>query len=170
MNMEDVNMEKEPHDLVAMVYHTEGRVNAIAGRLDVQGNQLDRIESAILNKQPTWNNATILSLVAGVAMALAGVSQYITLQLNPIIREQEVHTEWQKGMTEFRSQTHYEFGKYTSWIEDHKEWSNHLDGLLHRLEGDVRELDVKAGEAKVSRKAIGDYAKEANAYFRGVAK
>ena len=154
---------KTPEDLLAMVYHTDGRVNAIAGRLDVQGTQLDRIESAILNKQPTWTNTAVLGVIAGVAGVLFGISEYVGLQNQPIKDVLAANVHWKDDKDAFQRQSHYEFGQYNAWISHHKEESVHMDALFHNLEDRVRQNEKDLSAAKVSRTAIGDYAKEVNA-------
>jgi hypothetical protein len=128
-------------ELVAKIYHTDGRVNAIEGKLDDQGMQLNRIENAILNKQPAWNNATVMALVLAVGAFLVGITGYVDLQLDPITARQTEDMHWKRDKDEFQRATHYRYGEMDTWTKDYAEKFAHHDELYHLLDERVRELE-----------------------------
>jgi hypothetical protein len=128
-------------ELVAKIYHTDGRVNAIEGKLDTQGQQLNRIENAILNKQPTWNNTAIMGLVIGVGAFLVGITSYVDLQLTPIKDVVVSDAAWKRDKDEFQRATHYRYGEYETWQKIHQKTWEHHDELYHKLDERVRTLE-----------------------------
>ena len=147
-------------DIVAMVYHTDGRVNAIESKIDSQGDQLNRIESSILNKQPAWNNGSVMGLVIAVGAFLVGITGYVSLQLSPITDRLVADVGWQESLDQYRMTDLYAQGQTTMWMKEHEVAYNHHDELYHKLVDQVAELQERAAAAEVARKATGDYAKE----------
>lgn len=147
-------------DLVGMIYHTDGRVSAVESKLDAQGQQLNRIEAAVLNKPPAWNNSNVMALALVVGSFLVGITGYVSMQLSPVNQAIVEFKEIANESLQFQKQTHYEFGRLSEWKEEHVEAFKHHDELYHELERRVDILRQQAAAAEVSRKAIGDYAKE----------
>jgi hypothetical protein len=114
----------------------------------------------MLNKQPTWNNGSVMGLVVAVGAFLVGITGYVSLQLSPITARLEADVGWQNSMNQFQLATHYHQGQSNIWMEEHSEAEDHHDELYHLLVDRVTREEQKSAEAEVSRKAIGDYSKE----------
>ena len=161
-------------DLLARTYHIDGRVTAIEGRMDTFGAQLNRIEGALLNKSSPWNISAIIALVMMVGALLMGISGYVDLQLGnlkqTVDRNTEVGDRQQDELDTletFRSEMHYEVGKMNKDTENFRSLADKHDGYHTELDARVRDLEKMAAESVVSRRAIGDYAKELGSIVKG---
>lgn len=154
-------------DLLARTYHIDGRVTAIEGRMDTFGAQLNRIEGALLNRASPWNVSAIIALVMMVGALLVGISGYVDLQLGNLRQvvdrntevgdRQEDHLE---QLEAFRAEMHYEVGKVNKETDQFRSLADKHDDYHTNLDTRVRFLEQQAAAAEVSRRAIGDYAKE----------
>ncbi len=128
-------------ELVAKIYHTDGRVSAIESKIDTLASGQLRIENALLNKPPAWNNTTIMGLVIGVGAFLVGITGYVDLQLSPV-KEILVHdAEWKVDKDEFQRATHYRYGEMDAYVRNDNERFRHHDDQFHSLDGRVRSLE-----------------------------
>lgn len=161
-------------DLLARTYHIDGRVTAIEGRMDTFGAQLNRIEGALLNRTSPWNVSAIIALVMMVGALLVGISGYVDLQLGNL--RQVVDRNTQVGdrqqdtldrLETFRSEMHYEVGKVNKETEQFKSLADKHDSYHTELDERVRTLEQESAASKVSRQAIGDYAKELGSQIKG---
>ena len=158
-------------DLLARTYHIDGRVTAIEGRMDTFGAQLNRIEGALLNRQSPWNISAIIALVMMVGALLMGISGYVDLQLGnlkqTVDRNTEVadrHQDTLDRLESFRSEMHFEIGKMHKDAENFRSIYDKHDTYHSGLDERLRKVEEKAAAAEVSRRAIGDFAKDMDAY------
>lgn len=164
--MNEVVVDKREGDTSAsslerMVYHTDARVTAMEGQLSTMGGSINRIEHALLNKQPpnlaAWVGIVITIFLAGIG-GLYGIAQYISLTQSPILDAVAVLDDKMQGVREYQRETHYEFGV----VHERKEYIQlEIDKLwdhIHKQE-DVDALQnekLSAIEEKVSHFARSD--------------
>jgi hypothetical protein len=63
-------------------------------------------------------------------------------------------------LAQFQTQVHYDVGQIKAEQRTHDEKLTHFDELAHARDDRLTGLETKASAAEVSRRAIGDYAKE----------
>lgn len=116
MGVTDVS-EKDS-DIWEKVYHTDARVTAMEGQLSDVSGAVSRIEQHLLNK-PEPNVTAWIGIAFGVLTFIVGllwvVVQYVHLNNEPIQETMAARGEVLQEYTEFKHQTHYEFGGIHEW-------------------------------------------------------
>ena len=155
--------------LEARYSHLDQRVGTISEDLSSMkatlGGVVDTLNRVANDLKPQPASVTawlgVALVVAGMLGSTAwGVQQYVGMQLNPV---QDRITELREGVVtnkEFRHQMHFEIGKLQHTDKVHDEKLYHYDELMHKSDDRVNELEKQAAAAEVSRRSIGDYAKE----------
>ena len=161
------NVVEQNKDLLAQTYHIDGRVTAIEGRMNTFGEQLNRIESALLNKQSPVSVGNVLTVMMMVGALLYGMASWTDLQnknlKSNVDRNTQVTDQLQDSINDldvFRSEMHFEVGTMQQRYESIKRWMERNDSYHDKLDTRIRGLEKQEAAAIVSRKAIGDYTKE----------
>lgn len=139
-------------DFMAMVYHIDARTSANEAQLQDINEGISRLEGHLMNK----GNINWVGIIIALAGSIFGLSQYVELQQRPYIERLEVLRAEVKKLDEFRYAMHFEIGGIGKQLEDIERLWEHI----HKQEDMDREHDQAVAEAKVSRKAIGDYLRE----------
>ena len=154
-------------DLLAQTYHIDGRVTAIEGQLQSFGAQLNRIEGSLLNKPPLLNFGNVMSMMLAVAGLLYGINGFVDLRLaqmkEGIERNARISDRQEDRIAkqeEFQRQMHYEVGKFQTRLDEGESRRDRNENWIRGIDGRVREVERLTAESQVSRRAIGDYAKE----------
>lgn len=149
-------------------YHIDGEVTAIKSQLSTQNEALQRIENSLLNRPSVWNTGSIISLLGLVGSIVFGGAVYLESQMGNV--EEDIHelAEYVDIQQEFRHQMHYEVGRMTQTVEEYDRKWDHFDMLMHKRDDRINEIEKKQAESTVSRRAIGDYARELGQRLEGL--
>ena len=174
---DSVDVTNEPHQRINQLerdYHTlASDVNAIArGQSELgavvraQGDRLERIGEGVdrlIDERANrgWNTQNVIAALGAIAAVLFGGSQYIELQLNHVEDDIARNSGYIETLAEFRFQAHHEFGRVFERADTLTSRLDHYDEMYHKLDDMVREEQKKSEASRVSRQAIGGYAKEA---------
>lgn len=174
-DMSDVPANQQ--ELREMVYHTDARVTAMEGSLSSLAANQQRTESKIdqvittLTQPKNVNWAAWVGICISVLVTLVagtiGFTQYISLTQEPIKKEVEYNRDQTNDARRFQREAHYEFGVthknqevVTREIDKLWEHVHNLEDRDEVLTDRIAENALKAAEAKVSRRAMGDYMQE----------
>ena len=164
------DLDNEVRELKADVSGLSGRVDGLHEQNSQIIKRLDTLSSALgdvrTSAGPTWGG------VVGVAMTILGllltgalgISNYVDLFVSPQIdhitsrvdhNEDDLDTYW-----EFRAQMHHEVGRFMEVQRVNEEKLDHFDKLDHVRDDRISELEKRSAASEISRRAIGDYARE----------
>ena len=163
--------ESRLQKLEGRTYHIDGKVAAIETQLGTQGQQLSRIEQHLLAPKPPVNygvwvgiGITILFGFGSLMMAMTG---YVDIQLGHIkgsmsdlTRNQELHQQHRVSDIEEGKETAFLRGLMRGELDSISKLVLHMDQRRHVADERIQGLEKAAAAGKVSRRAIGDYAKE----------
>lgn len=163
--------ESRLQKLEGRTYHIDGKVAAIETQLGTQGQQLSRIEQHLLAPKPPVNygvwvgiGITILFGFGSLMMAMTG---YVDIQLGHIkgamsdlTHGQELHQAHRASDIADDRETAFLRGHMRGELDALGELVLHMDERRHKADERIQALEKAAAAGKVSRKAIGDYAKE----------
>ena len=132
--------------LISMVYHTDGRVNAIEQQVGALGAQLSRIENHLMNKPPinyaAWISLAVTMFFGAIAYTYA-ISAYVNNGIEPLREELAIRSATITEFRTFKEEAHYEQG-----VEDEfRRWSRDIQKLhldrLDRLDAEVDRIDAE---------------------------
>ena len=136
--------ESRLQKLEGRTYHIDGKVAAIETQLGTQGAQLTRIEQHMLTPKPPVNYGVWvgigITLLFGFSSLMMGVTGYVDMQLE--------HERAMAAVTVDRLE--------------------HQDERMHVADARLRLVEQAATAGNVSRRAIGDYAKELGAHLEAL--
>lgn len=149
-------MTEKNNDIWEKVYHTDARVTAMEGQLQELSNSMARIEGHLINK-PEQSFSTYAGLFLSILTILGGLiwgmTNYIDLTLHPVRNNIENLIDKQAMFSEFRYQTHYEFGMLHEWQKDTKGELLHNHERMHSAQEErisnsksIRGLESKVGD------------------------
>lgn len=158
-------VEREVHALTAATSALAQGQSELRAIQEAQGKRLEQIGVGVdkLIDERGNRGFSLPQLGAGVIglMAIAvAFMQVLDLQLAPERAKNDRQESALGVLTEFRTQTHHEFGKLFEHQDEVDYKLRHFDERRHIMEDRVAELERKAAAAEVSRKAIGDYVRQ----------
>ena len=125
----------------ARLYHVDGELGAVKADLRNQGDSLRRIEQALVNKQPIWNNGTVLALLSLLVSIVIGGGAYLDNQLNHIKDDIAGNEKRIEVLDEFRFGMHYEVGVlHHDGEQKDKRW-DHFDELMHQRDDRINDIE-----------------------------
>ena len=163
--------ESRLQKLEGRTYHIDGKVAAIETQLGTQGQQLSRIEQHLLTPKPpvnygVWVGLGITLLFGFGSLIMAGTG-YVDIQLGHlrtsvanINTDIDAISEYESDRNALRADEAYNRGVARGEINSLSEMIKHMDERRHRADERIVRLEEKAAAGEVSRRAIGDYAKE----------
>ena len=167
-------MPKTQQDLREMVYHTDARVTAMEGQITTIGNNQLRSEQKIdqlinvINspRQVNWAAwaGVCLTIIIMIVGGLFGVAQYVALVNEPQVQDINYNRTSIGEMKEWQNQTHYEFGVSHSVQDRHSKDIEEMWDRMLEFNRDIADLRERVAKGEVSRKAIGDFVKDMDAY------
>ena len=163
--------ESRLQKLEGRTYHIDGKVAAIETQLGTQGQQLSRIEQHLLAPKPPVNYGVWvgigITVLFGFGSLMIAVTGYVDIQLGHIkgamadlTHNQELHQEHRVSDVEEDKETAFLRGRMSGELDAISELVLHMDQRRHVADTRIQELEKAAAAGKVSRQAIGDYAKE----------
>lgn len=158
-------VEREVHALTAATSALAQGQSELRAIQEAQGKRLEQIGAGVdkLIEERGNRGFTLPQLGAGVIglMAIAvAFMQVLDLQLAPQRAKNVSQDEALVILTEFRTQTHHEFGKLFEHQDEVDYKLRHFDERRHIMEDRLSKLEQQSAAAEVSRMAIGDYVKE----------
>ena len=167
-------MPTSEKDLREMVYHTDSRVTALEGAVGTIGTNQLRSEQKLdqlinsINAPKQINYAAWVGVgLTTLAMVLAGafgLGSYIGLVNEPQMIDIANNNKAIEKLGEWQQQTHYEFGVLHNNQVHVKDEISRLWQHIYKLEDVDSELEKQAAAAEVSRRAIGDFARDVDRY------
>jgi len=163
--------ESRLQKLEGRTYHIDGKVAAIETQLGTQGQQLSRIEQHLLAPKPpvnygVWVGVGITLLFGFGSLIMAGTG-YVDVQLGHM--RESIHTI-DASIDKYRDDRAedavvdkaeaYEAGVIRGELSALGHLVQHMDERRHKADERIVKLEEKAAAGEVSRRAIGDYAKE----------
>lgn len=167
MSDDSVHLEGRYSHLDNRVTHLDERVNAMAADVSSMRTSIEGLVTGVKTltdrvhtpKQTNWIGAG--SLVLGLLVGGAG---FVQLRIGPV--EDSMH-ELRGGQTEILhiiGERANFIGRADERMKDNSEEVKELWARIRDHEEKLAALNREAGEAKVSRKAIGDFAKDIDTY------
>jgi hypothetical protein len=168
---EQLMSESRLQKLEGRTYHIDGKVAAIETQLGTQGQQLNRIEQHLLAPKPpvnygVWVGIAITLLFGFGSLIMAGTS-YVDVQLGHMRGAiSKIDTSIDKYRDDRAADAitakneAYSAGVLRGELNALGGLVQHMDERRHKADERIVELEKKAAAGEVSRRAIGDYAKE----------
>ena len=145
----------------ARLEHMDGKVSSLAVDVAALKTGVDSIVKSIDGLASTTNRPTnwlgVGSLIVTLVVVLA---QYVDLRLTPIVDEIGQNRSTIAAMQATLQERGVIIGGVNAQLVQMRRDLDHYDDLYHEQEIAVIELREQAAEAKVSRKAIGDYLRQ----------
>lgn len=135
--------DAEQH-LISMVYHTDGRVNAIEQQVGVITTALARIEQHLMNKPPTNWAAWIgvfMTLTFGLVAGVYATGEYVNLQLLPVREEVSRNRSVIDEFHGFQKEVYYNRGRSDALVEAQLRKNEKVDIQLRTLQDHVQRID-----------------------------
>ena len=163
--------ESRLQKLEGRTYHIDGKVAAIETQLGTQGQQLSRIEQHLLAPKPpvnygVWVGVGITLLFGFGSLIMAGTG-YVEVQLghmrsaiDTIDTSIDKHRDDRAADAITAKNEAYSAGVLRGELTALGNLVHHMDERRHKADERIVRLEQKAAAGEVSRRAIGDYAKE----------
>jgi len=151
-------------DAQAHIYHIDGRVTAIESQISGVVQQLNRMEGALLNKEPFFNFGNVTTLMLMVAGLLYGINGFVDLRMTQVQQDTDRNEMAVKDLQEFQREVHYEIGQYKARAEENDSRRLRNEAWIRGIDGRVRKTEEQAAASEVSRRAIGDFVEDVDKY------
>lgn len=158
-------VEREVHQLNAAFNTLSQGQSELRAIQQSHGERLDKIGIGVDKLiEERGNRGMSLAQVGGAIAALATLffanAEYLQLHLVPLRDADQRFDRALDVFTEFRTQTHHEFGKIFEHQTEITKRFEHFDSLYHDLDKRVQEEESKSSAAEVSRRSMGDYLRD----------
>lgn len=171
-------VEREMSQIAGEVHSLVRSTAQLASVQQSTQDRLDRIADMIEADRggpPEWSTRDVIGTVAGVCFTIAvtigslflGLAGYVDGEVDTISTEVRQLNEWKQDKDEFQREMHHEVGINKTVQEYVATELARLWTHIHKLEEEdkgikdrISEVESETAEAEVSRRAIGDYAKE----------
>ena len=163
-------LEQEVHTLGTGFTNLTGSVQEMRAIQTLHGARMDKIGDGVdkliehKGSSGTFTPGVVMALMGAVFVAFLSISEYISLQLAPLVEHQSVLAQnvadervVSRAAIEdfqgFRAETHYEVATMESFMESVREIykmdtaeKTHMDDRMHQMDARIRELEQQVRE------------------------